>query len=628
MNKLLFISIAAAFFCAAAEAQNGPAKADLNDGQILVGLYTSDDIGGKTVGIGNTDGPVEAGCKVPASYYSGLDHLQVEAIRFGFASAVNMTVHAVKLYGYTNRNRNQPTLLGEKSVEKKLGQGWHVVTFDTPIAVDEQWDGLLPVYEYENKMADWKTCLVSTTFEPRTGNFTAYGQFNTTVNHSVWTEYGAASYGTPCVQMVCSSAPIVEYSVIPDGCESPTVAMGQTFTPSFTISSTSGGEVSSVDYAVTLDGQTTSGTATFSPAIQPGVKQSGTVRCMLKAPEKAGEWPITFTITKVNGEALATPVSATYSQKVVARVAPRVSIVEEFTGVECGWCVRGWVGMEKVRNELSDKAAVIAIHQYNSNDAMYGDYYHMASFAGGAPSCKVDRTPRTYNPYSGDGEGIISTVEQFANLLPEVALNIEACYSDAEMTQIEAKAVTEFLTDLKGSELVFVLTADGLSGTTPLWLQTNFYSGYNPDYFGLSTTKDAELCSFCRGYERGDSKVALVNNDVMIGSSWPSATEKNRVAPFASTKVGNVESSVCSLSLPTKAVLLNAINRDAVYVTAMVIKADGSIANAARCHVETPTGIGSVLAPAASASVYNLSGCLVPTSAAGLVIRDGKKTIR
>lgn len=626
MNNTLLLTIVAASFAVTATAQSGPAKTELDDGQILVGLYTSDDIGGKTVGIGSTDGPVEAGCKVPASYYSGLDHLQVEAIRFGFAPSVNMTVHAVKLYGYTNRS--QPTLLGEKSVEKKLGQGWHVVQFDNPITIDASWDGLLPMYEYENSMADWKTCLVSTSFEPRSGNFTAYGMFNTTVNHSVWTEYGAASYGTPCVQMVCSSAPIVEYSIIPDGCESPTVAMGQTFTPAFTISSTSGGEVSSIDCAVTIDGHTTTGTATFTPAIQPGVKQTGTVRCRLTAPESAGEWPMEFCITKVNGEPLAAVASATYSQKVVSRVAPRLSVVEEFTGVECGWCVRGWVGMEKVRNELSDKAAVIAIHQYNSNDAMYGDYYHMASFAGGAPSCKVDRTPRTYNPYSGDGEGIISTVEQFANLLPEVALNVEACYSDAEMNQIEAKATTEFLTDLGGSELVFVLTADGLSGTTPLWMQTNFYSGYDPDYFGLSETKDVELCSFCRGYERGKSKLSLVNNDVMIGSSWPSAMEKNRVPAFGSTKVGSIETSACTLSLPDKPVLLNAIDRDAVFVTAMVIKADGTIANAARQRVASPAGAGSVFAPAAGGTAYDLSGRAASVSSAGLVIREGKKTIR
>lgn len=607
-----------------AAVQSPPAKVDLNEGQILVGLSTSDDINKGAVGFYG-DFLCEAGCRIPASYYAGLDRLQVEAIRFGLAQGAKMLIHSVKLYGY--KTGSAPVLLGEQRYEKDRGEGWSTIEFDEPIAISDEWDGLLPVYEFDHLMNDWPKNGIGTTFSAREGSFYALGEWYTNSKDRSWKEWGASSYGSVCVQMICSSAPLVEYSVIPDGCNSPTVAMGQTFSPVFTVSSTSGGEVSSIGYTVSLDGETTTGTATFDPAILPGIKQLGEVKCELTAPAKAGALPLIFTINKINGNDVDEPASATYSQKIVSRVANRMSVVEEFTGIECGWCVRGWVGMEKVRNELPDKAAVIAIHQFNDRDAMYGDYYHMASFAGGAPACKVDRSPRTYNPYSGEGDGIVNTVTRFANLLPEVAIDVEAEYTDADKMAIEAHANTEFLTDLKGSELVFVLTADGLQGTTPLWKQSNFYAGYTPDYFGLTEEKDPELCQFCSGYDYDQTALSLVNNDVMIGSSWPSATEPNEVPAFTTTKMGETASSSCTLHLPTKAILLNAINRDAVYVTAMVIKADGTIANAARCSVAVPTGIHSVLAPAAEARAYDLSG-RINTNANGIRIEGGKKVLK
>lgn len=607
-----------------ASVASAPAKIDLADGQILVGLSTSDDINKGAVGFAG-DFLCEAGAKIPAKYYAGLDNLQVEAIRFGLAQGQKQTIHSVKLYGY--KLNSTPVLLGEQKYEKECGQGWTTVEFDTPIAITDEWMGLIPVYEFDHIMNDWPKNGIGTTHSAAEGSFYAYGAWYTNTNNRSWKEWGAASYGSVCVQMICSSAPIVEFSVLPDACESPTVAMGQKFSPTFTIASTSGGEVSSIDYTVTLDGVETSGTAVFNPAILAGVKQTGTMECELTAPNKAGAFPMLFTINKVNGTALAEPTSATFSQKVVSRVAPRVSVVEEFTGIECGWCVRGWVGMEMVREQLPNKAAVIAIHQYNDKDAMYGDYYHMASFTGGAPACKIDRSPRTYNPYSGDGSGIIKTVTRYAELLPEVAISLDASYSDDSQTQICATAETEFLTDLKGSELVFVLTADGLTGTHPLWKQSNFYAGYDPEYFGLTEEKDPELCKFCNGYEYGQSVLSLVNNDVMIGSSWPSASAPNEVAPFSTTKVGETASSSCTLQLPTKSILLDAINRDEVYVTAMVIKSDGTIANAARCHVATPDGINSVLAPATDAATYDISG-RVNNTANGIRIQHGKKILK
>ena len=284
---------------------------------------------------------------------------------------------------------------------------------------------------------------------------------------------------------------------------------------------------------------------------------------------------------------------------------------------------------------MADKACVVALHQYDESDPMYGDYYHRPSFIGGAPKAVVDRSVRSTDPYYGDkvegkDEGIIKTVERYAMMLPEVALSeISATWADADKMKIDATATTEFLTDLNGSQLVFVLTADGLTGGGRLWQQTNFYGSVDAKENGVTQENDPELYKMCRGQEMGQTYVTLVYNDVMIGSSWASPEADNGVAPFSTTKVGEKAVSTYTLELPTKAMLLNAVKKDEVYVTAMVIKADGTIANAGRCKVMETESLTPSPSPRGRGdqSAYDLFGRKVKADAPGVKIVNGKKVI-
>ena len=338
----------------------------------------------------------------------------------------------------------------------------------------------------------------------------------------------------------------------------------------------------------------------------------------LTAPQRSGALPVIFSVDKINGTELAEPVVTTFTQDVVTKIVPRYHIVEEFTGTGCGFCPLGWAGMEYTKEHYSDKAGVIAIHQYNNTDPMYVTNYHTPDYQG-APSCRIDRFPEELNPYAENMGQYFQVLDQ---LIPEVDVTVEATWSDETMTKIDASAVTEFLTDLEGSELVFVLTADGLTGTTSAWKQANYLYQYSASQYPASA-KD-----FCKGGKYAQSSVTLVFNDVMIGSSWPSANGANKVEPFATTAAGEKASSTYTLTLPTKTALKNALQKDKIFVTAMVIKADGMIANAARCLVAAPTGINTVLAPVADEAAFDLFGRPAAKNANGIMIQGGKKVIR
>lgn len=565
-------------------AQSGPRKVELKDGQVLVGLYTSDNYDKFGVGFG-MNSPLQAGSRITSKYYEGMTDLKVEAVRFALANAIEIS--KVRLYAFTD----DKTLVGPiatKEWGKACQQGWNTVEFDQPVEVKPEYVALLPTYEFQQTMTN---NIIATSFEAKEASFAVYGPMRTDSPDYVWAQMNTQKYGTVAIQLICTANHVSGTRVNPDGYVANTVTVNETYKPTLSINCTSDEPITTLDYTLTIGDKTVSKTHTFNPAIPAGFNQRYDFESEATAPATAGAYAMSFTIDKVNGKAATGHPTAQYKQLVVTRKAHRMSLVEEFTGTECGWCPRGWVGMEKVKHELPNDACVIALHQYSPNDPMYGDYYHMPSFIGGAPSAVIDRAPRTADPYFGhkvDGkdEGIIRSVLNHEALLPEVEIqNLTACYTDDSRTQVLATATTEFLTDLDGSQIIFVLTADGLTGPTSAWKQTNFYASIDPVAAKLDPVADAELIKLCQGGEMGQTYVPLTYNDVMIGSSWLTPTTSNEVLAFTTTKAGQKASSLYTLSLPTNAALLKAINKEEVYVTAFVLKADGSVANAARCKV-------------------------------------------
>lgn len=583
MKKLLLLLVVGCM-CVASMAQSGPRKAELKDGQVLVGLYTSDNFEKFGVALGSNM-LLQVGTRITDKYYAGMSNLKVEAVRFALAESTKIS--KVYLYAFTSESR----IIGPiatKVWNKDCSQGWNTIEFDTPIAVKPEYVALLPTYEFTQTMSN---VVIATSFEPKEPSFAVYGPLRTDSDQNLWAQMNAVKYGSVAMQLICTAQDLSGTRVSPDGYVSNTVTIGETYQPMLSVNCTSEDPITSIDYTLTLGDKQVKKTHTFNPAIPAGFNQRYDFQSEMTAPKTAAAYNLTFTIDRVNGKAVSIPSSAQYKQLVVTRKAHRMTLVEEFTGTECGWCPRGWVGMEKVKKEIPEDACVIALHQYSASDPMYGDYYHTPSFIGGAPAAVVDRAPRSCDPYFGEkvngkDEGIINTVMRHESLLPEVEIqDLTANYTDESCTQILATATTEFLTDLDGSQIIFVLTADGLTGTTSAWKQTNFYGSIDASEAGATAESDPELYKLLRGQEMGQTYLALTYNDVMIGSSWPAPTTPNEVLPFTTTKAGEKASSVYTLTLPTKPILLKAINKEEVYVTAFVLKADGTVANAARCKV-------------------------------------------
>lgn len=402
--------------------------------------------------------------------------------------------------------------------------------------------------------------------------------------------------------------------------------VGQTADIDLLLTNNGQAAVSSIGYTVTADGQTSDEqTLTLPAAIAPSGQAA--VSITVNAAATASEGKRTITITKVNGNDNESKKAACeVTLYTMDRLIPRNVVVEEFTGTGCGWCPRGLVGMEKLRQTFGDRFIGIGIHRYNTSDAMYIANYTHVTFTG-APSCRLDRSD-AIDPYYGTANDVCDDFRTEMNKPAMAEVKVGGELNEAE-TEVTATAIVEPLFDATGYKVEFVLVADGLSGTTTAWAQSNYY------YSQTASSQPEDLRIFCSGGKYGKSNVTgWTFNDVAIATSY-NASGVNQVEALGSLSAGEKGEVSYTLALPTKATLRNAVKKGTVYVVAIVVDADGNVVNAAKREVgdiDDITGIGSTAGETANLTTptfYSLGGTMLSAPQRGInIVRMGDGTVR
>ena len=361
-----------------------------------------------------------------------------------------------------------------------------------------------------------------------------------------------------------------------------------------TLSLTNGGgtPVSSIDYTIN-DGAEQHADVTSPIAFNT----TGSVKINVTGDAEQGVTTKTLTITKVNGNANNASVkSADFTLYSLSEIIARNVVVEQFTGTGCGWCPRGHVGMEKMREASPDHFIGIALHQYSArtSDAMNiaTNAYAKLSFSG-APSARMDRGDQI-DPYYGSSNDVLDDLR--ARLAVPALANVTVSGTFTEdNTKVDATANVTALFD-SNYKFEFVLVADGLTGTGAGWNQANYYSSAYADQTGI--TKASLPADLKYLYDLG----ATFNptfNDVAIASSYVSGS--NKVSPLT-LSAGTSQEVTYQLTMPTYSKLKDAIVQDKVYVVGLVIDSStGRIVNAAKQQVEPyTTGVEAIRTDAAA----------------------------
>lgn len=457
-----------------------------------------------------------------------------------------------------------------------------------------------------------------------------------------WGDYSNAGWGAFAMQLYCSNLSVPETFVYPLMASGTSSLKDTDLTIPVVLSSDGSTDVNSIDYTVDVNGTKYSNHLDLATPISAGFNRQAQVNFNFKSPSTVGAYSTKITVDKVNGvDNAASTYKLDVNNKVLSRVVSRRTVVEEFTGTECQYCPRGWAGMETLK-EKRENFIGIAFHQYNApgtSDPMYVANYYSASKLGisGAPGCAMDRLLLGIDPYYGSSNSVLDDFDYCSSIIPDVDVAVAGAFN-ADGTSVDAHADVEYLIDGGKYSVAFVLTADGLTGTTSAWKQINAYAQGTAAQWGITEETDPLLAKFCRGGEYGQTSVLLTYNDVMIGSSY--STAGKNLAPELSGEpaVGSVGHSSYSVAMPTKVALKSAINPEEVYIVALVIdETTGTIANAARAKVmsyeDFTAGIGAVSDASATAvevARFNAAGqCLTaPQKGINIVKYSDGRTVK
>ena len=362
--------------------------------------------------------------------------------------------------------------------------------------------------------------------------------------------------------------------------------------------------INNVNYKYSYDnGEVYEGYSDLLSGVEPGFATVFNITLPFKGINGAGKHSLQVEITKTNGEKNEgrTP-SIECAVNVIPFVPVHRPLVEEYTGLWCGWCPRGFLAMETLGEEMGDRQVIICYH-YDDELAVTNE---TPVYVSGLPKASVDRHTAIdpyYGSYSDTDFGISIDVEDAMTKMAVASIEVESVLED---TQVNVTSNVEFIIDKDEAnyEIGYVLICNGLSN--PTWIQNNSYSGskISPDspLYVLSTWP--ELVP------------GLVFNDVAVDAS----------AMFGVT--GSLPSSVKTLSTYTNSYSFDIENNyliqdpEKIVVAAFIIdKTTNEIINSNKCNINS-SGIKSIdfEEEIVSREYYDLTGKKVTNPASGLYI--------
>lgn len=272
-----------------------------------------------------------------------------------------------------------------------------------------------------------------------------------------------------------------------------------------------GNEISSIEYTFSSTAGSGSGSMTFEPAVPAAFGATGEVMVDLGYLTEPGTTEVTLTVTKVNGADNNDNLAVTVLPvKVYPFIPVNRPLVEEYTGLWCGWCVRGYVALETMKERYPDRFIGLAYHDSDPMDVEV----ERPSEVKGYPSAFINRSKAKINITD-----IYTIWPEFIREIAPASIDVKVEWTDDSKSSLKAIATTRFIDshDKADFAVCYALLEDGMSD--PKWAQSNAYAvedGEEPkDYPEMP----GELG---RIFTHGPAKVyGLEYNDVVLALPQP-----------------------------------------------------------------------------------------------------------
>lgn len=415
----------------------------------------------------------------PPSFTSPYSGNKITQVKIGLAQ------DAKNVYLYINNTPKDAEHVYKQSVGA-LSKGWNTITLTTP---------------YEITDADEIAIGYKASFSAANGvgyskEHYADGDYIYNNSKTQWT----STTGSICIQAVVEGDRLPKNEMM-IGWLKDVIAPYDSTSMTFTTTARNVGGNDVTNYAVkyTVDGKSAK-----TLAIQKSVAVNATDTFSVALPStEVGTHHVQFIIDQVNGEADAYTPNDTVSALLTVKdpAFKRRVVCEEGTGTWCGWCPRGMVGMQLMKEAHPDQFIAISIH---GNDALeidsttaysYRPLLKTTAFAG-FPTCIVDRR------VSGDPYGDIATLYKMETSSDcHISYHVTATWN-ADSTVAEVKGT--FMSDVDMASpnyyAAYVVLEDSVTG----YIQTNYFHDNENGYmYGWEKkaehTKDFAYNDLARG---------------------------------------------------------------------------------------------------------------------------------
>ncbi|MGM9861121.1 MAG: M6 family metalloprotease domain-containing protein [Muribaculaceae bacterium] len=374
--------------------------------------------------------------------------------------------------------------------------------------------------------------------------------------------------------------------------------------------------VTSIDYSWTIGSMAGHGTYLFDPALDEANRFSDAT-ITLSGLDTYGDFMIDFSVTAINGQTLAEPITVDEAEVRVIPFTPiNRPLVEEYAGLRCSACPKGYVFMEQMSRDFKDIFVGLSYHSksFEGMDGMaclLDNQFPMAIQS--LPSGSVNRLEVTTI------ENLRSKWNAAIEKLAPASIEVSLSADDNDPNIIHAQAEAVFIRHYSDVDcaISIALVADNLKNQ--YWGQNNGFAGStNPELTG-------DLWDI---FTKGDDEVyGLTFNDIVVAypdvfgidNSVPSEIEINRPytasLDFRADEIRNVWGQ-------------EFLNADAKLraVACIIDRHSGQVLNAASSEYldREPSAVSTISGDAddvISVKYYDVTGRQIEPTACGIVIK-------
>ena len=357
----------------------------------------------------------------------------------------------------------------------------------------------------------------------------------------------------------------------------------------------------------------------------------------IKAPAEPSRQRLQIKVSKINGKDvdIASDVNGSIIAVNENEDVDRMPVIEENTGTWCGWCPRGLVGMEMLREKYGENIALIGIHTGQDQKSNYMMDDVVATFgATAAPSCIVNRL-YTCDPYGGTSNGyfgIKDDVDAVRRQITEATIGFDKVVRSKDGQHIALQTSTTFNIDCAYCPylLTYVLAEDDLQYAQQMNYFTSQVDAATKDLYKKNAPELYELTQKPANWRP-------IYNDVMEYCAEGLGLEGSLTGAIVK---GEAKQHSFAFDVPRYTTGKSLVtDLDNCRLIALLLDAESmEIVNAAQIRMEDAivsdddplfTGVGTVLRQQTTDNgrTYDLQGRPAATSHGAILVKNGKKVI-